>query len=94
MNNKPRTLLPLINKATTLFAWKSDFAGAENLCQEALAIDPQCDLAVALLAQLTLQQGRTEEAVNWFAKSAELMRSEAEIINAITCESGLVLEET
>ena len=29
-------VLPLINKALTLFQWKQDFAEAEKLCQKAL----------------------------------------------------------
>jgi mitochondrial import receptor subunit TOM70 len=36
--NKPMSMnvLPLINKALTLFQWKQDFQEAENLCQKAL----------------------------------------------------------
>lgn len=86
MNNRPRNILTLVNKATALFAWKSDFAAAEKLSKEALDVDPSCDLAVALLAQLSLQQGKNDEAIKWFGKSAELSRTEVEMTTAITCE--------
>ena len=43
-------------------------------------------MAVATLAQLSLQQGKIDEAIGWFEKSARLARTEGELINAITCE--------
>ncbi len=61
-------------------------AGAEALCKEALDIDPECDVAVATLAQLSLQQGKIPEAITWFEKSAKLARTEIELTTAITCE--------
>ncbi|OWZ75289.1 mitochondrial outer membrane 72K protein [Cryptococcus neoformans Bt85] len=83
---KPRNVLPFVNKALALFQWKQDIAGAEALCKEALEIDPDCDVAVATLAQLSLQQGKIDEAIKWFEKSAQLARTEGELINAITYE--------
>lgn len=59
---------------------------AEALCNEALTIDPDCDVAVATLAQLSLQQGKIDEAIKWFEKSGQLARTEGELANAITCE--------
>jgi len=59
---------------------------AEDLCKEALDIDPDCDVAVATLAQLSLQQGKISEAIDWFEKSAKLARTEVELTTAITCE--------
>ncbi|KAI1973463.1 TOM (translocase of outer membrane) complex component [Ophidiomyces ophidiicola] len=85
-SNKPWgiNVLPLINKALALFQWKHDFQEAENLCQKALIIDPECDIAVATLAQLLLQQGKVSQALKYFERAAELARTEAEVINAIS----------
>ncbi|KAL2359769.1 TOM (translocase of outer membrane) complex component [Blastomyces dermatitidis] len=84
--NKPWgiNVLPLINKALALFQWKHDFAEAESLCQKALIIDPECDVAVATLAQLLLQQGKVSEALKYFERAGELARTEAEVINAVS----------
>ncbi|KAL0942402.1 mitochondrial precursor proteins import receptor [Colletotrichum truncatum] len=77
-------VLPLINKALTLFQWKQDFSEAEKLCQKALIIDPECDIAVATMAQLLLQQGKVTEALKYFERAAELARTEGEIVNALS----------
>ncbi|KAJ6020719.1 hypothetical protein N7540_006223 [Penicillium herquei] len=77
-------VLPLINKALALFQWKHDFQEAENLCQKALIIDPECDIAVGTMAQLLLQQGKVSQALKYFERAAELARTEGEIINAIS----------
>ncbi|KAF2732892.1 mitochondrial precursor protein [Polyplosphaeria fusca] len=77
-------VLPLINKALALFQWKNDFAEAEKLCQKALIIDPECDIAVATMAQLLLQQGKVTEALTYFERAAELSRTEGEVINALS----------
>lgn len=77
-------VLPLINKALALFQWKNDFAEAEKLCQKALIIDPECDIAVATMAQLLLQQGKVTEALKFFERAAELSRTEGEIVNALS----------
>ncbi|ODH12974.1 hypothetical protein ACO22_07729 [Paracoccidioides brasiliensis] len=84
--NKPWgiNVLPLINKALALFQWKHDFTEAENLCQKALIIDPECDIAVATLAQLLLQQGKVSQALKYFERAGELARTEAEVINAVS----------
>ncbi|KAJ5819998.1 mitochondrial outer membrane translocase receptor [Penicillium riverlandense] len=84
--NKPMgiNVLPLINKALALFQWKQDFQEAENLCQKALIIDPECDIAVGTMAQLLLQQGKVSQALKYFQRAAELARTEGEIINAIS----------
>ena len=92
MNRKPRNVLPLVNKALAIFQWKQDMPQAEKLCNEALAIDPDCDVAVATLAQLSLQQGKLEEAIKWFEKSGKLARTEGELANAITCTFGVSYE--
>ncbi|KAL2006908.1 hypothetical protein VTN00DRAFT_9576 [Thermoascus crustaceus] len=77
-------VLPLINKALALFQWKHDFQEAENLCQKALIIDPECDIAVGTMAQLLLQQGKVSQALKYFERAAELARTEGEVINAIS----------
>ncbi|TKX20888.1 mitochondrial import receptor subunit tom70 [Elsinoe australis] len=77
-------VLPLINKALALFQWKQDFKAAEDLCQKALIIDPDCDIAVATMAQLLLQQGKVTEALEYFERAAELSRTEGEIVNALS----------
>lgn len=85
-HSKPRNVLPYVNKALALFQWKQDIQAAESLCKEALEIDPDCDVAVATLAQLSLQQGKIDDAIKWFEKSGNLARTEGELINAITYE--------
>ena len=85
-NRRPRNVLPIVNKALAVFQWKQDIAQAEQLCNEALAIDGDCDVAVATLAQLSLQQGKIDEAIKWFEKSGKLARTEGELVNAITYE--------
>ncbi|BFZ63879.1 TOM (translocase of outer membrane) complex component [Saitoella coloradoensis] len=77
-------VLPLINKALVTFQWKKDVKEATVLCEKALAIDPSCDVAVATMAQLLLQQGKTREALEYFEKSAELARTPAELVNALS----------
>ncbi|WPH01784.1 TPR-like protein [Acrodontium crateriforme] len=77
-------VLPLINKALALFQWKQDFSAAEELCQKALIIDPECDIAVATMAQLLLQQGKVTDALTYFERAAELSRTEGEIVNALS----------
>ncbi|KAG5982759.1 TOM (translocase of outer membrane) complex component [Claviceps digitariae] len=83
---KPMSMnvLPLINKALGLFQWKQDFKEAEQLCQKALIIDPECDIAVATMAQLLLQQNKVTEALKYFERAAELARTEGEIVNALS----------
>ncbi|KAI1810457.1 mitochondrial precursor protein [Poronia punctata] len=76
-------VLPLINKALTLFQQKSEFTEAEQLCEKALIIDPECDIAVATMAQLLLQQGKITEALKYFEQAAELARTPQEIVNAL-----------
>ncbi|EPQ64872.1 Bgt-2669 [Blumeria graminis f. sp. tritici] len=71
-------VLPLINKALALFQWNKDYVEAEKL------FDPECDIAVATMAQLLLQQGKVTEALKHFERAAELARTEGEIINALS----------
>ncbi|KAI0473083.1 mitochondrial precursor protein [Xylariaceae sp. FL0804] len=77
-------VLPLINKALALFQQKQEFVEAEQLCEKALIIDPECDIAVATMAQLLLQQGKVVDALKYFEKAAELARTPGEIVNALS----------
>jgi mitochondrial import receptor subunit TOM70 len=77
-------VLPLVNKALTIYQWQQDLPGAERLLREALKIDPDCDSAIATLAQLTLQQGRLDDAIELFSKHASIARTEPELEQALT----------
>jgi import receptor subunit TOM70 len=77
-------VLPLVNKGLALFQWKQDAQAAERCCNEALRTDPECEAAVATLAQLSLQQGKIDAAVRMFERHTELARNEAELGNALT----------
>ncbi|KIN96739.1 hypothetical protein M404DRAFT_927158 [Pisolithus tinctorius Marx 270] len=80
----PPNPLPLVNKALAMFQWHKDIDRAEVLCREALAIDSSCEPAVATLAQLALQKGEMETAIEWFEKQVDLARGEAELVAALT----------
>ncbi|KAF9373416.1 TOM (translocase of outer membrane) complex component [Podila verticillata] len=80
---KPSNPLPYINKALLLFQWKQDPAGAERLCLQSLDADPECDVAIATLGQLFLQQGKIEKAIEYFDKSIEMARTENELTSAL-----------
>ena len=84
----PRNVLPIVNQALAIFQWKQDFSLAEAKVRAALEIDPQCDVGSATLAQLLLQQNKVQDAVGMFARSAELSRTEPELINALTYENA------
>ncbi|EMD35737.1 hypothetical protein CERSUDRAFT_115692 [Gelatoporia subvermispora B] len=77
-------VLPLVNKGLALYQWKQDIGAAERCCQEALRIDPECEAAVATLAQLSLQQGKIDVAMQMFERQSELARSEPELVAALT----------
>ncbi|KAF3922431.1 hypothetical protein AA313_de0205624 [Arthrobotrys entomopaga] len=77
-------VLPLINKALAVFQSHQNYQEAEKLCKTALILDPDCDIAIATLAQLLLQQGRVSEALEYFEKAADLARTEPEIVNALS----------
>ncbi|KAJ7641549.1 ADP/ATP carrier receptor [Roridomyces roridus] len=80
----PPNVLPLVNKGLAMYQWKQDVGAAERCCNEALRLDAECEAAVATLAQLSLQQGKIEKAVEMFERQAELARSEPELQNALT----------
>jgi len=47
-------------------------------------VDPESDLAIATMAQLLLQEGRPQEALEYFEKSVDLARTEQELISTIS----------
>ncbi|SPN97504.1 probable mitochondrial precursor protein import receptor tom70 [Cephalotrichum gorgonifer] len=77
-------VLPLVNKALAIYQLKQDSAEAEKFCQQALETDPECDIAVATMAQLLLQRGNIAEALKYFRLAADLARTEFEMINALS----------
>ena len=57
---------------------------------EALRIDSSCEAAIAMLAQLNLQQSKIEKAEELFSRQAELARSEQELgLRTVTVQYGL-----
>jgi import receptor subunit TOM70 len=54
------------------------------LLTNAITVDPECDIAVATMAQLLLQQGKVTEALKYFERAAELARTEGELVNALS----------
>ncbi|KAJ3043774.1 TOM (translocase of outer membrane) complex component [Rhizophlyctis rosea] len=84
----PKSPLPYINKAILYLQWKSDPVIAEQECRTATEVDPQCDIAFAQLAQLLLHQNKVEESLQYYDKAAELARTEAELMNAISCREA------
>jgi import receptor subunit TOM70 len=53
-------------------------------CLWLFLVDPDCDIAVATMAQLLLQQGKVTRALEYFERAASLSRTEAEIVNALS----------
>lgn len=80
----PINVLPIVNKALAVYQWQQDLPTAERLLKEALEIDPECDSALATLAQLTLQQGNLEESIELFGRHADIARTEGELEQALT----------
>ena len=89
-----QNVLPMVNKGLALFQWKQDIGAAEGCCQEALEIDPECEAAVATLAQLSLQQSKIDTAVDLFKRQMELARSEPELANTLTYMYASIAQKT
>ena len=75
-------VLAMVNKGLTLFQWKNDLPGAEAIIQEALASDPECEAAVATLAQISLQKGNWSTAAEMYKKQADIARVPQDLLNA------------
>jgi len=84
----------MVNKGLALYQWKQDMGAAEKCCQEALEIDPECEAAVATLAQLSLQQSKIGTAVDLFKRQMELARSEPELANTLTYMYASIAQKT
>ena len=89
-----QNVLPTVNKGLALYQWKQDIGAAETCCQEALEIDPECEAAVATLAQLSLQQSKIDTAVDLFKRQVELARSEPELANTLTYMYASIAQKT
>jgi hypothetical protein len=81
----------MVNKALAVFQQASesgDMSGAgaataEKVLNEALTYDPDCEAAVATLAQILLSSGNVEGAAVLFRKQAALARTVPDIQNAL-----------
>ena len=47
-------------------------------------MDPECDMAIATLAQILLQEGRAPEALELFDRAVALARTEQELVSALS----------
>jgi mitochondrial import receptor subunit TOM70 len=47
-------------------------------------VDPECDIAVATMAQLLLQEGKLTNAIEYFERAAQLARTEGEMVSAMS----------
>jgi import receptor subunit TOM70 len=74
----------MINKALCLFQKDKQLIGqAEETCRQALEKDPLCDIGIATLAQLYVQQNKIHQAVEMFERSVELARTEPELVHVL-----------
>ncbi|PIA13944.1 TPR-like protein [Coemansia reversa NRRL 1564] len=76
--------LPYVNQAIALFQINNDAEKALKLIQSALAVDSECELAVAALSQIYLQLGMFEESLAMLRRAVDLAKSEEEMVSAIT----------
>ena len=88
----PLSPLPYINKAILAIQWKQDAATAENLCRKAIEIDPLCDIAYSQLAQLLCLSNRLDEAIQVYDKAIAIARSEAEVMNVVSCQEAALAQ--
>lgn len=84
----------MVNKGLTLYQWKQDIEAAEKWCQDALDVDPECEAAVATLAQLNLQQRKLDTAVELFERQSKLARSEPELANTLSYMYVSIAQQT
>ncbi|KAG1455469.1 hypothetical protein G6F56_007058 [Rhizopus delemar] len=80
----PKNPLPYINKAMLMYQVMGNVDEATQLCKNALEVDPACDAAVASLAQILLEQGKPEEALQYYEIAINLARTQAELEHAIS----------
>ncbi|KAG9042909.1 TOM (translocase of outer membrane) complex component [Tulasnella sp. UAMH 9824] len=82
----PINVLPLVNKALATYQWKQDINAAIELCEEAITTDPECDAAIATVAQLYLQTSRLDDAVKMFQQHSKIARTAPELEQCFTFE--------
>jgi import receptor subunit TOM70 len=80
--------LPYINKAILKLQWKQESEEAEANCRKAIEVDPLCDIAYTQLAQLLCLQNKLAEAILIYDKAIAIARTEAEIMNVISCQEA------
>ncbi len=73
----------MVNKGLAIFQWKADAKAAEQSIREALVMDPECEAAIATLAQLELQQGHFAAAAEMFHKQVEIARTKVDLEMAL-----------
>jgi len=78
----PDFILAHINKAM-YYTQNKQFPEAEASSLRAIQCDPRSDVAYESLGQIYLAQKKREQSIEAFLKSAELARTEREIMNAI-----------
>ncbi|CAG8478643.1 16400_t:CDS:10 [Funneliformis mosseae] len=71
--------LPFVNKAMLCFHYKNDPAQAEEICRQALEIEPESDIANTIMSEILLARGNLEAALQLLEKYQEVARSEAEL---------------
>jgi len=74
----------MVNKGNCLLRWKEDFSEVEPLIRKALEIDPECDIAIITLAQISLQQSKIDQAVEMFQRAKLIGRTEEELVQAVS----------
>ncbi|KAG8983185.1 TOM (translocase of outer membrane) complex component, partial [Tulasnella sp. 427] len=82
----PINVLPIVNKALATYQWKQDLDAAIELCEEAIAIDSECDAAIATVAQLYLQTSRLDDAIKMFQQHSKIARTAPELEQCFTFE--------
>ncbi|KAJ3086149.1 TOM (translocase of outer membrane) complex component [Physocladia obscura] len=84
----PISPLPYINKSILYLQWKRDPLTAEKFCRRATEVDATCDIAYIQLAQLLIHQNRLEDALAAYDSAIAVTRTEAELVNAISCREA------
>ncbi|KAI8919613.1 hypothetical protein BC831DRAFT_430948 [Entophlyctis helioformis] len=80
--------LPYINKSLLHIQWKQDIVQSEADVRKALEQDPLCDIAYTHLGQLLCHQNKIPEALQVYNDAVAVSRTEAEIMNLISCREA------
>lgn len=68
-----------VYKGMLALQWKNDLTKAQDLMNEALEIDPQCEIALENLATIHVQSGRLDLGEKMFTKAIPLSRTFVEM---------------